>query len=90
MEQIKLIFSNIGLNSIVDIGLVYYVLYHGYLLIRDMRAKQLVKGIVLLVSLIPISQVFQLHMVRYILEHTFQVGIIALVVVFQPEIRKAL
>jgi len=90
MEQIKLIFSNIGLNSIVDIGLVYYVLYHGYLLIRDMRAKQLVKGIVLLVALIPISQIFQLHMVKYILDHTFQVGVIALVVVFQPEIRKAL
>lgn len=90
MEQIKLIFANIGLNSIVDIGLVYYVLYHGYLLIRDMRAKQLVKGIVLLVALIPISQIFQLHMVKYILDHTFQVGVIALVVVFQPEIRKAL
>lgn len=90
MEQIRLIISNIGLNSIVDIGLVYYVLYHGYLLIRDMRAKQLVKGIVLLVALIPISQIFQLHMVKYILDHTFQVGVIALVVVFQPEIRKAL
>lgn len=90
MEQIKLIFSNIGLNSIVDIGLVYYVLYHGYLLIRDMRAKQLVKGIVLLVALIPISQIFHLYMVKYILDHTFQVGVIALVVVFQPEIRKAL
>ncbi len=90
MERIRLIFTNIGLNSIVDIAIVYYVLYHGYLLIRDMRAKQLVKGIVLLVSLIPISQIFQLHMVKYILEHTFQVGIIALVVVFQPEIRKAL
>ncbi len=90
MDQIKLIFSNIGLNSIVDIALVYYVLYHGYLLIRDMRAKQLVKGIVLLVALIPISQIFQLYMVKYILDHTFQVGVIALVVVFQPEIRKAL
>jgi diadenylate cyclase len=90
MEQIKLIFSNIRLNSIVDIGLVYYVLYHGYLLIRDMRAKQLVKGIVLLVALIPISDIFQLNMIKYILEHTFQVGVIALVVVFQPEIRKAL
>ncbi len=90
MDRIRLIFSNIGPNSIVDIGLVYYVLYHGYLLIRDMRAKQLVKGIVLLVALIPISEIFQLHMVKYILEHTFQVGVIALVIVFQPEIRKAL
>lgn len=90
MERIRLIFSNIGLNTFVDIGIVYYVLYHGYILIRDMRAKQLVKGIVLLVSLIPISRIFDLYMVEFILDNTFQVGVIALVIVFQPEIRRAL
>jgi diadenylate cyclase len=90
MERIRLIFSNIGFNTIVDIGIVYYVLYHGYILIRDMRAKQLVKGIVLLVSLIPLSKIFDLYMIEFILDNTFQVGVIALVIVFQPEIRKAL
>jgi len=57
-----------------------------------MRAKQLVKGIGLLIVLIPISSIpgFQLHMVKYILDNTFQIGVIALVVVFQPEIRRAL
>lgn len=90
MERIKLILSNIGLNTIIDIGIVYYVLYHGYVLIKDMRAKQLIKGIVLLVSLIPISRILKLHMVIFILNNTFQVGVIALVIVFQPEIRRAL
>ncbi|MDF2677155.1 MAG: integrity scanning protein [Bacillota bacterium] len=90
MEQIKLIFSNIGLNSVVDIAIVYYILYSGYMLIRDMRAKQLVKGIVVLLALFPISNIFQLHMLKYILQNTLQVGIIAVVVVFQPEIRRGL
>lgn len=90
MDRIRLIFSNIGVNTIVDIAIVYYVLYHGYILIRDMRAKQLVKGIVLLVSLIPISKIFDLYMIEFILDNTFQVGVIALVIVFQPEIRRAL
>lgn len=90
MEQIKIVFSNIGLNSIVDIAIVYFILYYGYILIRDMRAKQLVKGMVLLVALIPISDVCKLYMVNYILNNTFQVGVMALVVVFQPEIRRAL
>lgn len=90
MDRIRLIFSNIGFNTIVDIGIVYYVLYRGYILIRDMRAKQLVKGIVLLVALIPISSIFDLYMIEFILDNTFQVGVIALVIVFQPEIRKAL
>ncbi|HHZ01739.1 MAG TPA: TIGR00159 family protein [Tissierellia bacterium] len=90
MERIKLILSNIGLNTIIDIGIVYYVLYHGYVLIKDMRAKQLIKGIVLLVALIPISRILKLHMVIFILNNTFQIGVIALVIVFQPEIRRAL
>ncbi len=90
MDKIKLILSNVGFNTIVDIAIVYYVLYHGYILIRDMRAKQLVKGIVLLVALIPISMIFDLYMVEFILQNTFQVGLIALLVVFQPEIRRAL
>ena len=90
MDKIKLILSNVGFNTIVDIGIVYYVLYQGYILIRDMRAKQLVKGIVLLVTLIPISILFDLYMVEFILKNTFQIGLIALLVVFQPEIRKAL
>lgn len=90
MDRIRLILSNIGFNTIVDVGIVYYVLYKGYILIRDMRAKQLVKGIVLLVALIPISSIFDLFMIEFILHNTFQVGVIALVIVFQPEIRKAL
>ena len=77
MHRMGLIMSNIGPNTIVDIGIVYYVLYRGYILIRDMRAKQLVKGIVLLVALIPISQIFELYMVEFILSNTFQVGLIA-------------
>lgn len=90
MGQIKLILSNLGINSIVDIAIVYYVIYKGFMLIRDMRAKQLLKGIFLLIILIPIAEIFELHMVKFILDRTFQVGIIALVVVFQPEIRRAL
>lgn len=90
MGQIKLILSNLGVNSIVDIAIVYYVFYKGFMLIRDMRAKQLLKGIFLLIILIPIATIFKLHMVKWILDRTFQVGIIALVVVFQPEIRRAL
>lgn len=90
MGQIKIILTNIGINSVIDIAIVYYVFYKGFLLIRDMRAKQLLKGIFLLIVLIPIAQIFKLHMVKWILDRTFQVGIIALVVVFQPEIRRAL
>lgn len=90
MEQIKLIFSNLSVNSIIDISIVSYVLYKGYLLIRDMRAKQLVKGIILILIIQRFAEWFKLYTVSSILANTMQVGIIAIVVLFQPELRRAL
>lgn len=90
MEQLKIVFSNLGPNSILDIAIIYFVIYKAYMLIRDMRAKQLVKGMTLLLVTIPVAKGLQLTAVSWILENTFQVGIIALVVIFQPELRRAL
>ena len=90
MEQIKLIFSNISIFNIVDIAIVYFLLYKGYMLIKNMRAKQLVKGIVLIVVITQLADVFQLFTLSWILNNTIQVGFIALVILFQPELRRAL
>lgn len=90
MEQIKLIFSNISIFNIVDISLVYLILYKGYMLIKNMRAKQLVKGIALIIVITQLSGVFKLYTLNWILNSTLQVGFIALVILFQPELRRAL
>ena len=90
MEQIKLIFSNISIINIVDISLVYLILYKGYMLIKNMRAKQLVKGIALIIVITQLSEVFKLYTLSWILNSTLQVGFIALVILFQPELRRAL
>ena len=90
MEQIKLIFTNISIFNIVDIVIVYFLLYKGYMLFKNMRAKQLVKGIVLILVITQLSGVFQLFTLSYILNKTLQVGFIALIILFQPELRRAL
>lgn len=90
MEQIKLIFSNIGINNIIDIGLVTLVFYKGFMLIRGTRAKQLVKGIVFLLVITRVAEWFNLYTINWILNNTLQVGFIALVIIFQPELRRAL
>ncbi len=90
MEQIRLIFLNISIFNVIDIAIVYFLLYKGYMLIKNMRAKQLVKGIALVVIITQLSGVFQLFTLSWILNSTLQVGFIALVILFQPELRRAL
>lgn len=90
MEQIKLIFSNMSVSSIIDILIVYFLLYKSYILIKNMRAKQLVKGILLILLITQLSDVFKLYTLSWILSNTIQVGFIALIILFQPELRRAL
>lgn len=58
--------------------------------IRESRAEQLVKGLLVLVAAFFLSDWFQLHTLNWILKGTMTVGIIALIVVFQPELRRGL
>ena len=80
----------IRIRDIIDILIVAYAIYKGIKLLRETRAAQLVKGILLLVVALQLSSFLNLYMVNYILANTMQVGLIAILVVFQPELRRAL
>ena len=80
----------IRVRDIIDIALVAYIVYKGVKLVRETRAVQLIKGILILVIALQLSSSFGLHMVNYILINTMQVGVIAIIIVFQPELRRAL
>lgn len=82
--------KNISVFSVLDILVVAYIFYKGYTLIRETRAEQLLKGIVLMVALIPISYVLKLEMLNFILNKTLTIGLLSIVIIFQPEIRRAL
>lgn len=81
---------NISIWSVVDILVVAYIFYKGYMLIKETRAEQLLKGIVLIIVLIPISYLLRLEMLYYILNKTLTIGVLAIIIIFQPEIRRAL
>lgn len=80
----------IRLRDIIDIVIVALVIYNGIKLIKETRASTLIKGILLLVAFMYISSVLQLNAVNYLLENTLQIGLIAVLIVFQPELRRAL
>lgn len=93
MEFFYTMFSTIkGMTvwSVLDIIVVSYIFYKGYMLIKETRAEQLLKGIVLIVLLIPISAALHLTMLNWILNKTITIGVIAAIIIFQPEIRRAL
>ncbi|NME83527.1 diadenylate cyclase CdaA [Clostridium sp. SM-530-WT-3G] len=83
-------FSNISIWSVLDILVVSYIFYKGYMLIKETRAEQLLKGIVLIIALIPISYLLKLDMLYFILNKTLTIGVLSVVIIFQPEIRRAL
>lgn len=80
----------IRIRDIIDILIVAYAIYKGIKLLRETRAAQLVKGILVLVVALQLSSFLNLYMVNYILANTMQVGLIAILVMFQPELRRAL
>lgn len=87
---IKNTITGMTIWSVLDILVVYYIFYKGYNLIKETRAEQLLKGILLVVLLIPLSSLLHLNMLNLILGKTITIGVICLVIIFQPEIRRAL
>lgn len=89
-EWMVSIAMNFQFKDAVDIIIVAFLIYGVVKLVRETRAGQLVKGLFLLVILFIISSCFNLVMVSRVLAYFFQFAFVAILIVFQPEIRKAL
>ena len=87
-EWMVSIAMNFQFKDAVDIIIVAFLIYGVVKLVRETRAGQLVKGLFLLVILFIISSYF--NMVSRVLAYFFQFAFVAILIVFQPEIRKAL
>lgn len=80
----------VSIWSVLDIIAVSYIFYKGYMLIKETRAEQLLKGILLILLLMPVSNFLHLTMLNWILERTITIGVLSIIIIFQPEIRRAL
>lgn len=76
--------------SIVDIAIVAFIMYKILLLIRGTRAIQVAKGLVVLLIAATVSNFVDLYTIRWLLEQLWPVLFVALVIIFQPELRRAL
>lgn len=76
--------------DIIDIVVIAFIVYSLFKLVRDTRAEQLVKGIVILLIAYLVATVFNMLMMEILLRTLFEFGVVLLVIIFQPEIRNAL
>ncbi len=83
-------FSQFTFVDVIDILCVTVVLYFAYKFVKDRRAGKLALGVLLLIVLLFIAELVQLRAMEFIFKNVFQVGVLSLVILFQPELRSFL
>ena len=89
LESIYSVVKTMKPVDFVDIALMSYIIYFFLKLIKETRAGQLFKGIAFLLVVYIIGKFIELKSITYILERVFNIGILAIFIVFQPEVRRA-
>lgn len=82
--------KSIGVLDVFDILLVAVIIYYAFNFLRNRRAGKLVFGVVILFALQLLSDLLGLVATQFILQNVLQLGLIALLILFQPELRSAL
>ena len=77
-------------SLILDITIVVFLAYQLLRIVKDSRAWQLVKGIALLIVATALSELLNLKILNYLLSMIMDWGVILIIIIFQPEIRRAL
>ncbi len=99
MEQISLFFQkymswltlpNLQVTNFLEILIIAFAVYEIMLLFKNTRAGVLLKGLLVLLLFLGVCYILQMHTILWLLGAILNVGIIALVVLFQPELRRAL
>ena len=88
--SIYLNLPKITMTDVVEILIITFLFYYMLVLIKNTRAWVLLKGIMVILLFVLVAAVFQMNTIIWIAKNTLSVAITAIVIIFQPEIRKAL
>lgn len=89
-EYFKVLINDISLVGVLEIMIIAFVFYELMVWIKNTRAWSSLKGLVVLLILMLVAKLLGMNTILWIAEKTYSVGVIALVIIFQPELRKAL
>lgn len=97
MEAISNTFSRalnylmtIGVSDVIDILIVAYLIYKAIWFVRRTNSYNLAKGLILILVVLGVSGLLRLTMINFLLQKTVELGLIALLILFQPELRRVL
>lgn len=90
LDKLVFLLSTIRITDVIDIFIVSFMFYKLFALIRGTRATQLIKGILFIFVGSKLSEFFKLYTISWILNNAVTVGFIAILIVFQPELRRIL
>ena len=90
LQQLKGMVTPIGIFDIIDILIMAFIIYKLIMLIRRTSSGAVAKGILVLIVALWASSLLQLNTVNFLLGRVVELGVVALVVIFQPEIRRFL
>lgn len=80
----------IGVADFIDILIVAYLIYKAIWFVRRTNSYNLAKGLIVIIVVLGLSDIFRLTMINFLLRKTMELGLIALLILFQPELRKLL
>lgn len=90
LERSLNLLATMGIADIIDILLVAYLIYNTIWFVRRTNSYNLAKGIIVFLIVMLIANLFRLKMISFVLQKTAELGLIALVILFQPELRRLL
>ena len=82
--------GSMGISDFVDIIIVAYLIYKGLWFIRKTNFYNLAKGLLIILASLWLSGVLQLTMINFLLRKSVEMGLIAVLILFQPELRRIL
>ena len=90
ISRLGSIAQSVGFADIVDIAIISVIVYYVLSMFKKTRAYQLLTGVIVFFLVYTLAQHFKLKALTFLIDNMLQVGLIALLVVFQPELRRAL
>lgn len=88
LNELKMIFLTIRITDVIDVLVMTFILYKLILLVKETRALQLANGLLIIFIFSKIAQGLRLYTVNWLISNIFTAGMILIVVVFQPELRR--
>ena len=89
LNELRLAISTVQIKDVIDILVISYFIYKLIMLVKETRAEQLIKGFIGVLRIAGISSALNLYTLNWVISNIFTVGMILIIVVFQPELRRA-